>query len=209
MKTLLSIVVPALFLTSSLCAQNSIEILVGTNIANMTIPDNLIQGDVWSSRFGFAISSSVTFDLLNNLTLSPGVRFIQKGINAEFPFGPGVIIHASTTNNYAEIPVYFNYKIYDSSTRVFIQAGPTYSFLLASNGKTTSDLGDWSSNTRSEYESHDFSLDFGLRTETIINSEFSFVATLSFSRGLINISASNKYEQTRDFRLMIGLSRIF
>jgi len=207
MKTPFSVIIPVLLLTLSLRAQNSIEILAGTNIANMTVPDNLIEGDVWSSRFGFAVSSAVTFDLLKNLSLDPGARFTQKGINAQFPFGPGVTVHGSITNNYLEVPLYFQYKAYDASIRFFILGGPTYSFLLSSHGKATSEVRDTASDTKWEYKSHDLSLDLGLRTETIINSELSFVFTFLFSRGLIKISAFDKYEQTRDFRVMVGLSR--
>jgi hypothetical protein len=209
MKTTFSLIIYLVLSTTIINAQSSIEIMTGVNMANRTIPDNLVDGDVWSTSTGFAFSSALTFDISETFSLSPGIRFIQKGVNAVFPFGPGVTVHGSVTNNYIELPVYLKYKIFESATRFFIIGGPTYSYLLSSHGTSTSEVGNGSSNDKAFYKSYDFSFDIGLRSETNITPDLSIVTGVSFSRGLVSISAYDKYEQSRDIRITIGLSRAF
>jgi hypothetical protein len=187
------------FLSLSVFAQEGIEIQGGINIANLSDPGNLTPDVKWKSRTGFSFSVSTTIPFSKKIFLNSGLRYIQKGTNAELsPYTTNIL-----TNTYLELPIYLKYSLSNMSTKFFIIGGPTISYLLAS--QISQDSGGGSFDTKEDYKSYNVSLDIGISTQNRLNQNTLLITTILYSHGLVKINALGSKEQTRDIIMMIGI----
>jgi len=207
MKRATLIIVTILLSALSGQAQVSLEVQGGLDIANLSDPGNLIEGAVWKSRFGFAGTASTSIQIMDGLLFSPGFRFVQKGTKSEWSSSSTGQVNAALTNNYLELPVYLKWEIADFTSKLFVTGGPTLSYLLSSRMEGTSQLyGSSFRDARDDYKSYDASFDIGLSMQTPLGSNIALLATGLYSYGLVKISDLGSNEQTRDLRLLIGIS---
>jgi len=191
----------------SLHSQESFDLQGGLNIANLSDPGNLIEGGVWYSRLGFVTSASTNIYLTSGWFISPGFRFVQKGTKSEWSSVSIGQVNATVTNTYLELPVYLQWEIVNFGSKLFVVGGPTYSYLLRSRMEGTSERYGYSSrDSKDDYKSYDASIDLGLSIRSPIADNIQFLATTFYSFGFIKISSRESNEQSRDVRLMIGIS---
>lgn len=205
-RTTFSIAIILLF-TFPLAAQVTIEVQGGLNIANLSDPGNLVEGAVWSSRPGLVTSLSMSIHMAEKLLLSPRLRFVQKGTKSEWSWSSTEDINGTITNNYLELPVYFQWQAFDFGPRLFVTSGPAFSYLLSSRAEATSTMHGYSSrDSRNDYKSYDASFDLGISLRSGFSNNVEFLATGFYSFGFIKISDRGSNEQSRDIRFLIGLS---
>lgn len=202
-------------------SQSRIDVQLGVNIARLSDPGNLIEGAVWNTRSGFIGSIGTDLSLSDELSLSPGFRFIQKGTTSQFSFPGEGVIRGELRLNYVEIPIYVKLKALDLGTQLFVLGGPTLSYLLSSTMEASSDAhGTLTDVLKSKYKNFDASVDLGVSTLTPLSTGLSIVATALYSYGVVKISDSvyddtgwgapaNSNEQTRDIRVLVGIAYSF
>ena len=196
-----------LVVTSPGFAQRSISFHVGANIANLSNPGNLVSSATWYSRVGIVGGVSVTFPVSTNLAVEPGFRFVQKGTKSKWSYLSKDDVQSTLTNSYLELPVYLKYQLADFGSRLWVQGGPTISYLLSSWAKgTMSSFGEFSFDVIDDYRRYDASLDFGIVLDNPLSSDWELSLGALYSLGLVKINKSDSNEKTRDIRLMVGIS---
>ena len=207
MKYIMFVVLFVLCISIYSQSQTIIEIQGGTNIANLSNPNNLGAGAVWKTRVGFVGGISTNFNLSDKLYLNPGVRFVQKGTKSEWTSVMTGDVKATLTNNYLELPIYAKYEFANIGSHLFMVGGPSFAYLLTSNMEGDMQLlGHSSVDSKADYKTYDITFDIGLSSKTIINEHFSFLASAMYSFGFIKVSKLGSDEATRDVKLLIGLS---
>lgn len=206
MKNLLFVLLLVVFLPLFLQSQSVIEIQGGTNIANLSNPNNLIAGAVWKTRVGFIGGVSTVFNLSENVFINPGLRFVQKGTKSEWTSFMTGDVKATLTNNYLELPVYIKYEFANISSQLFAIGGPSFAYLLSSTmeGKTQFQ-GNSSTDSKNLYKTYDVTFDLGISLQSPINEKISLLASAMYSFGFVKVS-KNSDEGTRDVKLLVGLS---
>ena len=189
-------------------AQESIEVQGGVNIANLSDPGNLVAGAVWKSRLGFTGGILANIVIGDRIFICPGLRFVQKGTKSEWSSAMTGDVKSTVTNNYLELPVYLKYEVADFGSHLFLMGGPSFSYLLSSRSDGTWQLfdGNFSADTKEQYKSYDISFDLGLSAQTPLSDKVAIVATGLYSYGFVKIGTMGSNEQTRDIRVMIGVS---
>lgn len=205
MKFITLILVVASLPLSSLEAQTSIAFQGGLNVANLSDPGNLVPGAVWSTRLGFVGTVSIDLPLGSRVSISPGLRFVQKGTKSDWALWVTGRVQTTLTNNYLELPIYAKYSLLSTETRLSILLGPSLGYLLSSQTSgSTQYYGPFSHDVKEDYKRYDLSLDAGFEIQTPVNHTISLVGAATYSFGLVKISQKGSNEQTRDIRLTIG-----
>jgi hypothetical protein len=205
MKLVMAVFLVSIMSCSILDAQTQIICQAGLNVANLSNPGNLAPGAVWSTRTGFVGLVAIDLPLGAHITLSPGVRFVQKGTKSQFSLDVTGTINSTLTNNYLEVPVYLKYALLNSGTRFSILLGPSFGHLLSSKAVgTVEKQGPFDVDVKQDYKPNDLSLDGGLELQTPITRTISIVGSVTYSYGLIKISEHGSDEETRDIRIMVG-----
>jgi hypothetical protein len=206
MRFIISYFVLSVLILSIADSQYAIEFQGGTNIANLSNPGHLAQSATWTTRLGFVGEALTTFTISNDCNLQTGLRFIQKGTKANFDF-----INSTVTINYVELPIYAQYQLGNFSPRLFIVAGPAFSYLTNAYMQGTSSIyGSYSHSSIEQFQSYDISLDAGLSLRNPISEHFSVVGSAMYSNGFVKIDkVPDSNEKTRDVRIAIGFAYIF
>jgi hypothetical protein len=206
----IGLIIVLVFMVSFVYAQDVVDIQAGINFANLSDPGNLIQGAKWLTTYGIVGSVSTRFEIGSNISLAPGLRFIQCGTKAEWSTMILGNINSSVTNNYLELPVYLSYMLIDNIAKIFLIGGPTVSYLVSSRTEgTTQFMGSVSYDSKKDYKTTNASIDLGLSSMFPLNEKIFLVASTIYSYGLMKISAQGSNERTRDFMILVGISYSF
>jgi hypothetical protein len=188
-------------------AQISIACQGGANFANLTDPGNLAPGAVWSTQIGFVGLVSVDFRIGAGWSLSPGVRFVQKGTRSDWSLSPYGAFAINVYYDYVEMPVYLKYVLIENHVRLSLLMGPSVGYLISSRAKgTITSEGNVSFDLTEDYKSFDCSADAGLECQTPLSETIAIVGSATYSLGLVRINRRDSREQTRDIRLTVGVS---
>jgi hypothetical protein len=208
MKHLAHTLVTLILVFTSLQAQSSIDIQGGLNITKFSAPGNLVPGAVWTNRIGFVGGWALSFPLADELFLSPGLRFVDKGVKSQWSGGDFMIgnVETNVTNAYLEVPIYLKYRFVDNGSQLFVIGGPAVGYLMRSRSDVTTDvLGSESFDTKGDYKSYDISIDFGLFCQIPVAKSLAIAATGAYSIGVVKISQMGSNERTRDVRVTVGV----
>ncbi len=140
MKRTTFIIAIILLFPLSMRAQISLQVHGGLNIANLSDPGNLVEGAVWKSRLGLVASASTSIPMTDRLSISPGLRFVQKGTRSEWSSFSTGHVDAKVTNSYLELPAYLEWRVLAFGARLYVVVGPTFSYLLNSRMEATTQL---------------------------------------------------------------------
>ncbi len=212
MKSIALVVLTLFILPLCSLAQPSIQFQGGIVSARITDSHDLVQGTDRRQEVGFVGIVFANIPLSENLSLSPGVRYIEEGQTLQWPvryaFGipPSVSfpsIEQTVTNTYVELPIYLKYEVLDIGTKLFALGGPALSYLLSSQTKGPYSSNPWDS--RNEYRLFDFSLDIGLASQTPLSQTVALVATATYSFGLMHVYEHRPDAQSRNIAGAIGI----
>jgi hypothetical protein len=188
-------------------AQISIACQGGANFANLTDPGNLAPGAVWSTQVGFVGLVSANFPIGAGWSVSPGIRFVQKGTRSDWSLSPYGAFAINVYHNYVEMPVYLKYLLTESHVRLSLLVGPSLGHLISSRAKgTITSEGKVSYDLTEDYKSYDCSVDAGLECQTPLSESIAIVGNAAYSLGLVEIYKMGGHERTRDIRVMVGVS---
>ncbi|MBK8089476.1 MAG: PorT family protein [Chitinophagaceae bacterium] len=135
MKKILTLTVTLIIIALAVKAQSPrFGFNSGIALANMSYKDE--DGKEKSdSRIGLNAGIMVDIPIGHNLSIQPGINFIQKGAKEKETEGT-YSMEASTRINYLEVPVNFVYKAPVKKGHLFIGAGPSAGYALKGNVKT-------------------------------------------------------------------------
>lgn len=183
-------------------AQIAIEFRGGVNVADLSDPGNLAEGAVWKTRTGVIGGGGITVSIAERLAFASGVRFVQKGMKPHWYYAT-----ITVTNNYFEIPLYLTYDLLNFGSVLAVEAGPSLGILLSSNSEGfIRDVGYESFDTKADYKTYDVTLDCGLSLRTPVTETLGIVITGAYSHGIVNVQQIDSRAQSRDVRVMVGVS---
>ena len=205
MRIIIPFFILSVLIASVADSQYAIELQGGTNIANLSNPGHLDQSATWTTRVGFVGEALTTFKISDEWNLQTGLRFIQKGTKANY------IFNSTVTINYVELPIYAQYQLTNFFPRIFVVAGPAFSYLTNAYTQGTSSIyGSYSNSSIEQFQSYDISFDAGLSLRNPITEHVSIVGSALYSNGFVKIDKiPDSNEKTRDVRIAIGLAYMF
>jgi len=190
----------------ALNAQVRVGAFAGTNIASLTVPDDLLPSATRKMRLGLVVGGTAELQLSDLLSLRIDPRFIQKGFRTEITDATGTTKSAQTIN-YLEIPLSAIVTFAETDIRPFLLGGANLGFILSASEDATLSDGQTipTLDTKSNYKSYDFAFDVGGGIEYVFSPNTSLVGLARYSFGLTNVYQVPGYNgKTRNLQFQVG-----
>ncbi len=110
----------------------------GVTFNKFSLSGNNTVGYTASSITSFYVGATVDIPVFSVLSVQPGLLFIGKGGNTQFPFVPPASINTKYSPFYLEIPVNLMAEFELGPGQIFMGAGPYLSFGIRGKIKETS-----------------------------------------------------------------------
>lgn len=120
----------------------------GLNISNLSGSNDL------ESRIGFHVGAVAEIVLSDKFSIQPEVLYSTQGAKYSSTI-LGTTIEGNINNDYINVPIMAKYYIIEGFS---VEAGPQIGFLAKSEGK----MGDETTDTKDNFKSTDFGINFGL-----------------------------------------------
>lgn len=136
-------------------------------------------------KFGFSAGLVVNIAISDNISIQPGLQFVQKG-------GKGKDEEESVTLtlNYIEVPVNFIYNFGETTSSFFVGAGP--SFGVGISGKLKYKAGDYAGSAKIKFGSNEGEdnfkrMDIGANILAGYNISKSLFISANYTHGFSNL----------------------
>ncbi len=173
----------------------------GVNISNATLDPAPPSEVTKKARVGMIFGALAEFNVAQSFYLQPEVEYINKGLKMEGTYTGGSFTSVSRID-YLQIPVYAKFKFVNKKSPFmpYLFAGPVLGFNLKSEAEVTQTvLGSGGTSTttttttdnKSETESIEFGLNFGLGAELRVAPKVGIFISGLYNLGLTNINKSS------------------
>jgi hypothetical protein len=194
----------------TLHAQVSIACQGGINFANLYDHGILVPGAVWSTQRGVAGLLSVDLPIGAGFSVSPGIRFVQKGTRSDYSYAPYGDFAINAYLNYLEVPIDVKFALTHGPIRISLLVGESIGYLVSARAEgTITSEGNVSFDVRGQYQPYTCCVDAGVECVAPVSGPFAVVGSAEYSLGLTGINKAMGDTKTKDIRVMLGVAYAF